>query len=230
MAIEIPDNVLPYPLPPWEHDFRVLAVFGEVAETRLRPLVPPPLTLRSNTIQISVMYFDSSIPREPYYDAAVIADVEYAGVRGGYWVHGYTSTDTVQAGTREIWGYRIKRGDDWSLSGAGDHYRGHVERRGKRLIDIDMAVTGKEFAQPSLFPRLFLKLIPRASHAEADIKKVIVMRAETTAVTLDVKGEAVLNMEASEADPLADLEPVTVFGANYVEGHQILPWAEEIDV
>ena len=41
----IPDNILPYPLPPWEHDYRVLAVFGEVEEARLQPLVPPPLKL-----------------------------------------------------------------------------------------------------------------------------------------------------------------------------------------
>lgn len=230
MDTQIPDNVLPYPLPPWEHDFRVLAVFGEVEEARLQPLVPPPLKLCSSTVQISVMYFDSSVPAEPYYDAAVIADVEYAGIRGGFWVHGYTSTDLVHAGTREIWGYRMKRGDDWSLEGKGDRYRGHIARRGTRLIDIDMTVTGREFAQPTLFPRLFLKLIPRASRAEADLKKVIVMRAETTAVTLDLKGEATLSMAPSIQDPLADLAPVNLTGANYVEGHQILPWAEELDV
>ena len=226
----IPDNVLPYPLPPWEHDYRVLAVFGEVEEAPLQPLVPPPLKLCSSTVQISVMYFDSSVPTEPYYDAAVIADVEYGGIRGGFWIHGYTSTDLVHAGTREIWGYRMKRGDDWSLGGDGEHYSGHVARRNKRLIDIKMTVTGKEFKQPKLFPRLFLKLIPHASHAQAALKKVVVMRAETTAVTVDLKGEARLSMAPSLQDPVADLAPVKLLGANYIEGHQVLPWAEEVDV
>ena len=93
-----------------------------------------------------------------------------------------------------------------------------------------MTVTGKEFNQPKLFPRLFLKLIPRASHAEAALKEVVVMRAETTAVTVDLKGEAKLSMAPSVQDPVADLAPVKLIGANYIEGHQILPWAEEVDV
>ena len=228
MSQIIPDNVLPYPLPPWEHDFRVLAVFGEVDEARLEPLIPEPLALRSNVVQISVMHFASSVPTEPYYDAAVIADVEYGGVQGGYWVHGYTSTDTVHSGTREIWGYRMKRGDDWALDGDGTRYAGHISRRGKKVIAIDMDVNDKEFSPPALFPRLFLKVFPRASHAEADIKKVIVMRAETTDMFTNLKGEATLSMEASDADPLQRLEPVKLLGANYLEGHQILPWAEEL--
>ncbi len=228
MSQTIPDNVLPYPLPPWEHDFRVLAVFGEVDEAKLAPLVPEPLTLRSNVVQISVMHFASSVPAEPYYDAAVIADVAYGDVQGGYWVHGYTSTDTVHAGTREIWGYRMKRGDDWALDGDGDRYAGYVSRRGKKVIAIDMAITNAAFSPPALFPRLFLKVFPRASQAEADIKKVVVMRAETTEMYTDVKGDATLGMEASDADPLHLLEPVELLGANYLEGHQILPWAEEL--
>jgi len=201
----IPDNVLTYPLPPWEHDFRVLAVFGEVNTERLAPLVPKPLRLCSSVVQISVMHFASTIPTEPYYDAAVIADVEYGGVRGGYWIYGFTSTDTVQAGTREIWGYRMKRGDDWALDGDGKQFSGYVSRRGKKVIAIDMRASEVDFTPPALFPRLFLKVFPRASRAEADIKKVVVMRAETTAVYTNIKGAA------------------------YLEGHQILPWAEELD-
>ena len=57
MVKTIPDNVLTYPLPPWEHDFRVLAMFGEVDTEKLAPLVPKPLSLCSNMVQISVMHF-----------------------------------------------------------------------------------------------------------------------------------------------------------------------------
>ena len=228
MSNDIPANVLPYPLPPWEHDFQVLAVFGSVDEGILQSLVPAPLKLRSNVVQISVMYFNSSVPAEPYYDAAVVADVECAGVQGGYWVHGYTSTDTVHAGTREIWGYKMKRGDDWALDGDGKHYHGTVGRRGKILISIDMTVNNKSFTPPSLFPRLFVKVIPRASQASAALNQVIVMRAETTAMTTELKGDASVTFEPSDADPLHELGTVSVLGANYLEGHQILPWAEEL--
>lgn len=229
MVKTIPDNVLTYPLPPWEHDFRVLAIFGEVDTEKLAPLVPKPLSLCSNVVQISVMHFASTVPKEPYYDAAVIADVEYGGVRGGYWVYGFTSTDTVQAGTREIWGYRMKRGDDWTLDGDGKHFSGYVSRRGKKVIAIDMRAGEVEFTPPALFPRLFLKVFPKASRAEADIKKVVVMRAVTTAMYTEVKGDAKLILQRSELDPLYRLEPIQSLGAVYLEGHQILPWAEELD-
>ena len=92
------------------------------------------------------------------------------------------------------------------------------------LISIDMTVNNKSFTPPSLFPRLFVKVIPRASQASAALNQVIVMRAETTAMTTELKGDASVTFEPSDADPLHELGTVSVLGANYLEGHQILPW------
>jgi len=98
----LPDGMLPYPLPPWRHDFRALSVFGEADEHKLRTLVPLPLVLISNVIQLAVVRFDSTTPTTPYYDAAVIAAIKYGSVSGGYWIFGFTSTDEVLSGTREL--------------------------------------------------------------------------------------------------------------------------------
>ena len=101
-------ETLPYPLPPWRHRFRTLSVFCEVDESVLSSLVPEPLTLGSNIVQITVMHFESSVPSRPYYDSAVIAQVHHHGEVGGNWLYAVTSTDQVLSGTREIWGYNMK--------------------------------------------------------------------------------------------------------------------------
>ena len=100
--------LLPYPLPPWKHRFRTLSIFCEVDEATLGTRVPAPLALASNVVQITVMHFESTVPARPYYDSAVIAQVRYGAETGGHWVHAFTSTDQVCAGTRELWGFRMK--------------------------------------------------------------------------------------------------------------------------
>ena len=47
-------------------------------------------------------------------------------------------------------------------------------------------------------------------------------------MTTDLKGDASVTFEPSAADPLHELGIVSVLGAHYLEGHQILPWAEEL--
>ena len=96
---QLDTELLPYPLPPWKHRFRTLSIFCEVDEAALAPRVPAPLELASNVVQITVMHFESTVPTRPYYDSAVIAQVRYGGEVGGHWVHAFTSTDQVCAGT-----------------------------------------------------------------------------------------------------------------------------------
>ena len=55
------------------------------------------------------------------------------------------------------------------------------------------------------------------------------MRAETTEMYKDLKGDATLTFGKSESDPLYLFESSILLGATYLEGHQILPWAEELE-
>ena len=109
--MDLPTDLLPYPLPPWRHRFRTLSVFCEVDEAALAPRVPAPLELNSNIVQVTAMHFESTVPDRPYYDSAVIAQVRLGEQIGGHWVHAFTSTDQVLAGTRELWGYNMKLAD-----------------------------------------------------------------------------------------------------------------------
>lgn len=174
------------------------------------------------------MHFDCTTPKTPYYDTAVIAGVRYGGVSGGYWIFGFTSTDEVLSGTRELWGYRMKLADRMELTEEGGHLKGFAERRGKRVLSLTVKPDDRNFEPPMMFPRIFLKLIPRAGVAEADVKRVVVMEAETQRVDVSLKGGGKIEFEPSDDDPLHLLEPIKVLGATYVCGHQILPWGKEL--
>ncbi len=219
-------ELLPYPLPPWRHRFRTLSVFCEVDEAVLAPRVQKPLKLVSNIVQITVMHFESSVPARPYYDSAVIAQVEYAGETGGTWVHAFTSTDQVLSGTREIWGYNMKL-SEMELHVDEERIWGHTTRLGRRVISIDMRPGGEQFEVPDMFPRLFVKALPETDRAEAIDRQVVMMVADTE-VTQTMWGEAVLTCEPSVDDPVHDLTPSRVLGANFVAGNQVLNWGKPV--
>ena len=140
---------LTYPLPPWRHAFRTLSVFCSADGDRVARLLPPQFELRESVLQITVMRFDSTVLERPYYDSAVIAPVRYAGIDGGYWVFGYTSTDQVLSATREIWGFKMKLADRIELNETDDTIRGTTERLGSRIIS---RLSSSPPASPSQYP------------------------------------------------------------------------------
>jgi len=220
-------DLLPYPLPPWQHAFKSLAVYGEVDEDALRRLVPAPLELREPIAQFATMYFHSTVPKRPYFDAAVVVPVRYQGQDGGYWVHGFTSTDQVLSGTREIWGYRMKLADRITVDESGKVISGYTERLGKRLFSVELTPSDLEYDPPVTFPRLFLKMLPRADRAEPQVKTVIRMNAETTVESI-LWGEGAVSFEASEEDPVHRLKPKRILGASLTKGQQTLVWGDDL--
>ena len=215
---------LPYPLPPWRHRFRTLSVFCEVDEAVLAPLVPEPLTLGSNIVQITVMHFESSVPTRAYYDSAVIAQVHHNREVGGNWLYAFTSTDQVLSGTREIWGYNMKLAK-MELHIDQDRLWGHTTRLGRRVVEMEMNPTGNSFEVPTLFPRLFVKALPQADSPDAVNRQVVMMVADTK-ITHTLWGEANIHFEESDHDPLSRLNPKRVLGGSYVAGSQVLNWGK----
>lgn len=227
MTQELQVDLLPYPLPPWQHEFTSLTVFAEVDAAPLLDLVPQPLELREPLALFSTMWFDSSVPSRPYHDAAVIVPVSYRGIDGGYWVHGFTSTDQVLSGTREIWGYRMKLADRIEVEGDETGARGSIDRLGKRVFSIEMTPGENGWRPPETFPRLFLKMLPRADQATPQVKTVVKMKAETQ-VTSETWGRGSVTFEHSEDDQTHLLTPRKVLGASLVSGTQTLVWGEEL--
>ena len=219
-------ELLPYPLPPWQHRFRTLAVFCEVDEAALARRVPKPLELSSNIVQVTVMHFESTVPHRPYYDSAVIAQVKHGNSVGGNWIYGFTSTDQVLSHTREVWGYNMKLAE-MELHVDQQRIWGHTTRLGRRIVDIRFSPTGNAFDVPEMFPRLFVKALPEADRPEAINRQVIMMVADTE-VTETRWGEAELNFEPSDEDPLYQMQPKRILGACYTAGEQTLNWGRVV--
>ncbi|MGY8996051.1 MAG: acetoacetate decarboxylase family protein, partial [Alphaproteobacteria bacterium] len=213
-------ELLPYPLPPWVHRFRTLSIFCEVDEQVLAERIMQPLELISNIVQITVMHFESTVPNRPYYDSAVIAQVRHGDETGGTWAHAFTSTDQVLSGTREIWGYNMKL-SAMELHVDQNRIWGHTSRLGRRIISINMTPGGDPFDVPDMFPRLFVKALPETDRIEAVDRQVIMMVADTE-TTQSLWGEATIDIEPSEDDPLHLLAPKRILGASYVAGNQVL--------
>ncbi len=224
VTVEAPFDHLPYPLPPWRHRFKTLSVYCEVDEARLRPLVPAPLEIRSNILQVTVMFFDCTVPDRAYYDSAVIAPVRYGRVDGGYWVFGYTSTDQVLSGTREIWGFKMKLAE-MELKESPAAICGRTTRLGKTIVDITLTPSAHRFDPPDTFPRLFYKVLPRADRPRVACRQIVSMTPETH-IRDTVMGDGAIRFEQSDADPLHALEPVRTLGASLVSGEQTLVWGE----
>ena len=220
-------DYLPYPLPPWEHDFRTLAVHCAVDEASLRPFIPAPLDLISDRIQVAVMRFDCQVPERLYYDAAVIAKVRYKDVTGGFWPFAYNSTDQAMSGTREIWGYNMKLAEMEITEGAA-RLEATTRRLGKTIISVSMNPTSNDFETLDMFPRLFLKLTPAADSAEGVRRSVIRMDTRPE-VQSYATGTGEVSFEQSPHDLLHELKVTKIIGASFTTGHQILPWGQALD-
>ena len=219
---ELQTNFLPYPLPPWRHRFRTLSVFCEVDESILRGRVMKPLELKSNIIEIALIHALSTVPPRPYYDLAVIAQVQFGEITGGTWLYGFTSTDQVLTGTREIWGYPMKLGE-FELHVDQERIWGHTTRLGRRIFEADFRSTGVEFELIEMFPRLFVKQLPAADKIGAESNQVVTVSTDTQ--ISEVRwGDAEIDFEASEDDPLHLLKPRRMVGATYIAGEQVLNW------
>lgn len=219
---------LPYPLPPWEHTFTTLSVFCRAERDRVAALLPPSFELRDDILQITAMHFDSTVPERPYHDSAVIAPVRYGSIDGGYWVFGYTSTDQVLSGTREIWGFKMKLADRIAIVENPDGtVRGETDRLGTTLLTLELQPTGEAFEVPDTFPRLFWKVIPHADRPAALSEQVVRFPVETV-VEETVWGKGSIEVRATDSDPLDELGTLEVLGANLVTGSQVLPWGEVV--
>jgi hypothetical protein len=98
---------------------------------------------------------------------------------------------------------------------------GHTSRLDRRIISIDMTPGGEPLDVPAMYPRLFVKALPETDRIEAVDRQVIMMVADTKTTQMQC-GEATIDIEPSEHDPLYLLAPKRILGASYAAGNQVL--------
>jgi len=221
--------------PGGKSNYRKLEVYFKCNEEDVKHFVPPPLKVASNILAVFVAKFRAGHTEHPsqlyFGESGILIPVKYKTATGAHMTVQYiTSVEIVCLG-RETYGYGNKYAERIELFEMENDIEGFVERLGKRLLYISCRLSEKKMELPNYFPRLQVKMIPRADGLGEDIKKVIeipipgYIRGEASTLKF---GSGTVTFEKSETDPLYKLQPKEVLGATFSTGHFVLGYAKDI--
>jgi len=206
-----------YGLPPWELKMRRISAICEV-EGDLEALIPDPLEYVGNRIEVFFAEYSEVKGMDPYneharyLEAGVFMQAKYKNFVGGFCPYMYVNQD-FSMGAREIQGFPKKMADiEFRERVIDDTVSGTCRRNDIDIISMSCQLTGEEVEMPNLFPRLLVKVIPRADGRGAEIKQVISMVSGSRDRVS--KGGKVLSLEfgKSKADSLYKLKPLKTLG------------------
>ena len=169
-----------------------------------------------------------------YTEGAMAVPATYNGQQGLYWLSfmlgGPGALMATLAG-REIGGIPKKIADDITVKRIGDYAHAYIERHGKKIIDIEMDISGNynNHAAKAVFgePEAGLEVLLESLFYKYDCNKdengivrfsdgrLINMAFDTEYHSWE-KGTAEINLCQSIEDPWAELEVIEVLGAGYV--------------
>ena len=222
MTVDEPNNTpLHAPLYPsnWDpyacKDNRSLRVLCEGKEDEIKRILSyTPFEFVSNRFMVATSDFNNCTPI-PWMDAFIVIPVRFQGLSGGYYAYMYEDNDAAIAAGREMWGYP-KKFATTKLEEKGNHVSAVVERKGVKLIEVELTVTGDAMPElPILMPVLLLQVIPNAGKG-IFLKRVISTDNPPTFATKSEKtGRANVSFGKLDSDPLYKLGPTKVLGGMY---------------
>lgn len=209
----IPDPIVPYHC---KNSKTVYAVC-EMDESVIKEyLSHTPFSYVDNRAIVYVNDFMES-PQLPYRDAGVIVQVEYKGIRGGFYLFEYENDDEAIATGRELWGYPKKYAkiDFWKSE---NKITGCAVRRGCPIIHVELMLgeeNSSSFEKLNVFPHLNLQTIPNPDGSILT-QRVISRDNSSECTTISEEfGKASVSLNSNDKDPLGRLQPTKVLGGGY---------------
>ena len=226
-AFTMPDRAPLYVPPPYPYrGVRKLSVFCRANPAGIRRALPQPLETVSDVIELFVMRAPDAGWLGDYSEGGVVIPCRYKGVTGGHVAYEYVSSDDSLCVGREIWGYPKKMAEvAFEESSAG--IRGLVGRRGTTLIDLAFAPGGTPFAgRPKLLPRLQMKRFARVDGRGFDMNQIILNDFRKPEVLETRAGSATARLGSRHDDPLEELGPMEVLGAEFAVFNFVLDYGQ----
>ncbi|HKM77178.1 MAG TPA: acetoacetate decarboxylase family protein [Candidatus Bathyarchaeia archaeon] len=176
-----------------------------------------PFQFASNNFVISVSDFENC-SAIPFMDVGVIFPVKFRDLIGGFWAYEYEDNDESIAAGRELWGYP-KKFASAKLEEKGNHVMAVVERKGVKLIEVELTLTGDPVPEIRTYPHLLLQVIPNAEKPGVFLKRILARDTSPDFVTKDRKtGTATVAFGKLDSDPIFKLGPTKVLGGVYTVG------------
>ncbi len=211
----IPDPFVPYSC----NENKTLLVYCQTSEEVVkRYLEPTPFEYVSNNFAVSISDF-SNCDRVSFMDCAIVFQVKYKNILGGYYMFEYENNDSAIAAGRELWGYP-KKYADISLVREGNKVIGEATRDNLDIIRIecDLSKESPDLQELNLVPHLNIHTIPKPDGKGVFSKRVIARDTTPDFILYEeMTGEATIKLKRA-SDPLDEFNPVKILGGKYMIG------------
>lgn len=218
-----------YPKLPYEYkDYQKVSVYCKGDRESLKRFLPKEFELISDVFEVFILKNNEIEGLDLYSEGGIVIPCLYGNIKGACVAFEYVDTDDSLCAGREIWGYPKKLAEV-QFNYKDGSFRGNIQRKGKKIIDIEFERNDQEVEIPNLSPRLQVKRMPHPEQNSTDMNKIIKNELKNGIIKKKVFGQAKLTMEESFADPLYKLGLKEIIGAMYIEGAFTLTYGKVVD-
>lgn len=176
-----------------------------------------PFEFISNRIVVSISDFNNCTA-VPFMDVGILFPVKYGDLTGGFWAYEYEDNDESIAAGRELWGYP-KKFATAKIDEGPKRVKAVVERKGVKLIEVDLVLTGEAMPDVKTYPHLLLQVVPNGDKPGVLLKRVLARDTSPDFVAKSRKtGKATVTFGKLDSDPMYRLGPTKVLGGAFTVG------------
>jgi acetoacetate decarboxylase len=206
--------------------FRKLSVFAKSDSHAIRKALPDCFEPIGDVIEVFIMDVPEVTGIDPYQESGIVIPCSYEGEKGAHVTYEYVTADDALAIGREIWGYP-KKISEISFEETNGNVIATMSRRSVELMRFEFQPDSSvDFDAPQLHPRFQVKRFPRADGQGFDMDQIIRNDLKDSKITSERKGQAKLILKSSPQDPLGELAPMKIVGAQFTVGDFVLTYGK----